>query len=177
MERDMFDTMTFTKILGAVCGTFLVMLLGKWAAEEIYHVGGHGHGDHEQAYSIEVESDGDEEMVEEAVDVAALMGSADLAAGEQVFARKCAACHVLEDGVNGTGPHLYSVVGRDIGSVDGYGYSGALVAQADVWGQDELFGFLESPKGWAPGTAMSFSGLVKEADRVNVIAYLESIGN
>lgn len=35
----MFDTMTFTKILGGFCGAFLIFLLGKWAAETIYHTG------------------------------------------------------------------------------------------------------------------------------------------
>ena len=48
----MFDTMTVTKALAAFCSMFLVLLLGKWAAESIYHVGGHGHGE-EQAYVIE----------------------------------------------------------------------------------------------------------------------------
>ena len=56
LERDMFDTMTMTKAVGGFCGTFLVFLLGGWAAEEIYHSGGGGHGDHhEQAYVIPVE--------------------------------------------------------------------------------------------------------------------------
>ncbi|MGB7243882.1 MAG: cytochrome c family protein, partial [Sulfitobacter sp.] len=33
----MFDTMTTTKVAGGLCGALLVFLLGKWAAEEIYH--------------------------------------------------------------------------------------------------------------------------------------------
>ena len=45
----MFDTMTTTKAIGALCGTLLVYMLGGWLAEEIYHSGGHGHGDHAQA--------------------------------------------------------------------------------------------------------------------------------
>ena len=56
-ERDMFDTMTSTKIIGALCGTLLIFLLGNWAAETIYHVGSDGHGDdHAMAYPIEVEA-------------------------------------------------------------------------------------------------------------------------
>ena len=39
----MFDTMTFTKVLGAVCGSLLVFLLGNWAADALYSMdGGHG---------------------------------------------------------------------------------------------------------------------------------------
>ena len=50
----MFDTMTFTKIMGGFCGAFLVFLLGKWAAEEIYHVGGH-HGELSTGYLLPFE--------------------------------------------------------------------------------------------------------------------------
>ncbi len=172
----MFDTMTLTKALGGFCGAFLIFLLGKWAAEELYHTGGHGYGDHAQAYVIEIEEaeapdDGAEEL-----DLATLLASADASKGEKVFS-KCKACHKLEDGANGTGPHLYGVVDRAVGSVDGFGYSGALVAVAQNWGYEELYGFFENPKKYAPGTKMSFAGLKKQSDRVNLIAYLESIGN
>lgn len=170
------DTMTSTKILGALCGAFLVFLLGKWAADLIYETGGgHGHGGHsEQAYVIETDSDGGEAAVEEGPDFAELLASADLGKGEKVWG-KCRACHKTEDGVNSTGPYLYGVVGRDVGSVDGFGYSGALVAVADVWTPENLNGFLENPKGYAPGTKMSFSGLKKEKDRANLIAWLDSL--
>ncbi len=170
----MFDTMTFTKIMGGLCGTFLVFLLGKWAAEEIYHVGG-GHGDeHEAAYVIEVdegEGDGGGEE-EEAVTLASLYSEADVGAGERVFG-KCKACHQAEEGANGVGPYLYGVVGRDVDAVDGFSYSGALEEAADVWTPENLFAFLEDPKGYAPGTTMGFNGLPKPEDRANVIAFLD----
>ena len=52
----MFDTMTTTKILGAICGSLLIFLLAEWLADEIYHSGSGGHGgDHKQAYVIEVD--------------------------------------------------------------------------------------------------------------------------
>ncbi len=171
----MFDTMTFTKIMGGLCGTFLVFLLGKWAAEEIYHVGGGGHGEeHQAAYVIETdEGEGGGEEEEEVVTLASLYSDADVGAGERVFG-KCKACHQAEDGANGVGPHLYGVVGRDVGSVDGYGsYSGALSEAADVWTPENLYAFLEDPKGYASGTTMSYNGLSKPEDRANVIAYLD----
>jgi len=174
----MFDTMTMTKVLGAVCGSLLVFLLGAWGAETIYHKGGHGHGDdHSQAYVIEVEGgDAEEEVVEEVVDFSVVMASADAGKGEKVF-NKCRACHKLEDGANGTGPHLYSVVNREIGVVGDFGYSDALAGLAgQPWDYDALNGFLEDPRGWAPGTKMSFNGLNKVEDRANLIAYLETIG-
>jgi len=171
----MFDTMTLTKATGAVCGSLLVFLLGSWAAESIYSMGG-GHGeDHAQGYVIDTGDDGaEEEPVDEGPDIAALFAAADAGKGERVF-NKCKACHVLEDGQNGVGPHLYDVVGRDVGSVDGFGYSGALGEAADVWSAENLFAFLENPAGYAPGTSMGFAGLGKPEDRANVIAYMDQV--
>jgi cytochrome c len=177
MERDMFDTMTMTKVLGGFCGTLLVFLLGSWAAETIYHVGG-GHGEQAQAYSIEVaEDDGAEEeaVEEEGPDFTEVFASADASAGESQW-RACQACHALEPGQNMTGPTLYDVVGRDIASVEGFNYSGSLAEQAEVWTPENLNAFLENPSGWAPGTAMSYAGMRRIEDRANLIAYLDTIG-
>lgn len=174
----MFDTMTMTKVLGALCGSLLVFLLGGWAADIIYHGGEGGHGEeHQQAYVIEVEGADDgaaeEEVVE--VDFAEVMASADAAKGEKVFS-KCKACHKLEQGANGTGPYLYGVVGRDIGAVGDFGYSDAMAGHGGAWTPEALSAFLENPKGYVPGTKMSFAGLKKVEDRANIIAYLETIG-
>jgi cytochrome c len=173
----MFDTMTMTKAVAGVCGALLVFLLGGWAADGIYAMGAGGHGEEgelTQAYSIdtgaeEAPAEGGEEAAP--VDVALLMASADAAAGEKVFG-KCKSCHKL-DGADGTGPHLNGVVGRNIGAADGFKYGEALAGKtAEVWSPENLFAFLENPKGWAPGTKMSFAGLSKPEDRANVIAYL-----
>ncbi|MEM9522985.1 MAG: cytochrome c family protein [Pseudomonadota bacterium] len=172
----MFDTMTLTKILGAFCGSLLVFLLGKWVGESLYHGGGHG-GDHAQAYVIDT-GQPDEVVTDDQFeeDFTVLLAAADPGRGERVFS-KCRACHKLEDGARSTGPHLYGVVGRDIGGVDGFGYSGALASSDDAWTPENLNGFLENPRNWAPGTKMVFSGLPKVEDRANLIAYLGTIGN
>ncbi|MCE0507061.1 cytochrome c family protein [Roseivivax sp. GX 12232] len=179
----MFDTMTFTKIIGGFCGALLVFLLGGWAAESLFHVGGthsaeHGEGHGEEGeqvatgFPIEVaEEDGAAEEEEE-VDFASLWENADAGAGERVFSQ-CRACHQLEEGANAVGPYLYGVVDRDIGSAEGFNYSGALSEAGDVWTPENLFNFLENPRGWAPGTSMSYSGLSDPEDRVNLIAYLD----
>ena len=169
------DTMEITKIVGGLCGALLILLLGKWAAETIYHVGG-GHGDDmAQAYTIEVVDSGAEEAVEEGPSLEELLAVADVAKGEKVFS-KCKACHKLEDGANGTGPHLYSVVGRAIGGIAGFNYSGVLADNGGEWTPTDLSAFLANPKGYAPGTKMSFAGLKKDTDRANLIAYLQTIG-
>jgi cytochrome c len=171
------DTMTSTKIIGGFCGALLVFLLGNWAAETLYHVGPSGHGEeHAAGYEISVDAEGGEEPAEEAVDFAELVAAADPAKGEKVFG-KCKACHKLEEGANGTGPSLYGVVGRAVGSIAGFGYSGARGAVADVWDAEHLNGFLTNPKSYAPGTKMGFAGLKSIDDRANLVAYLETIGN
>jgi cytochrome c len=176
--RQMFDTMTITKILGGLCGALLFFLMGNWAASGLYSMGGgHGEGGH-AAYVIETgEDDGHgAEAADEGPTLDDLMAEADIGKGAKVFS-KCKSCHKLEDGANSTGPYLYGVVGRDVGTATGFSYSGSLVAVADVWTAEDLFGFLENPKGFAPGTRMSFSGLKKPKDRANVIAYLDSLDN
>ena len=169
----MFDTMTLTKVVGAFCGALLIFLLGGWAAELIYHTGG-GHGDgHEQAYVIDTgEDEGGEAEEDTGPSFEELFVAADASKGERIF-NKCKACHQLEEGANGTGPYLHGVVGRDVGTADGFGYSGNLKPVADVWTPQNLSAFIENPAGYAPGTTMGFAGVKKIEDRANLIAFLD----
>ncbi|MEM9474312.1 MAG: cytochrome c family protein [Pseudomonadota bacterium] len=168
----MFDTMTITKAVGAICGAWLVLLLGSWAAEELYHVGGHGHYG-EQAYAIDTgaEEGGGDEVEVAAVDFETVYASADPADGEGLW-RACRACHALEAGQNGTGPYLHGVVGRDKGAAQGYSYSDAMATQEGAWTPENLQAFLEDPRGYTPGTKMSYSGMRDIEDRAAMIAYL-----
>lgn len=173
----MFDTMTVTKAGGALCGAFLIFLLGKWAAESLYNTEPASHGGEEvaQAYSIDTgAAAGGEAAAEEGPDFATIFAAADAAAGEKVFG-KCKACHKV-DGGDGTGPHLNGVVGRAVASVAGFGYSDGVKGLGGNWDPERLNEFLTSPKAYAPGTKMSFAGLPKPEDRANVIAYLQSLG-
>lgn len=176
----MFDTMTMTKVVGATCGSLLVFLLASWAADTIYAVGPKGHAGEEeaqQAYLIDTGAGAAEETTESAdaqVDVAALVAAADAVSGEKVFG-KCKACHKI-DGGDATGPHLNGVVNREKASVVGFAYSDALKAMAgQQWTPENLYAFLENPKGYAPGTKMTFAGLGKSEDRANVISYLATL--
>lgn len=161
------NTMEITKYVGAFCGSLLAFLLISTLASSIFNT-----SSDVVAFSIEDPEGGaeEEEAPAEAVDAVALVAAADAGAGEGVF-RRCAACHKV-DGSDGVGPHLNGVVGREIAAVDGFGYSAALDGLDGVWDETALYGFLENPKGWAPGTAMAFAGLSDSEDRANVIAYL-----
>ena len=171
----MFDTMTLTKVTGAVCGSLLVYMLGAWAADSLYHTGAEGHGEEvAQAYTIETGEAAPAEAAEAGPVFADVFAAADAAAGEKVFT-KCKACHKL-DGSDGVGPHLNGIVDKNKGTSEGYAYSEALAAlTADVWSPENLNGFLENPKGYMPGTKMSFAGLPKADERANLIAYLETV--
>ena len=169
----MFDTMTITKGLGAVCGSLLVFMLFGWAGSSLYSMSGGGHGGEEtQSYVIEVAgAEAEAPAAEEGPDFATVFAAADAAKGEKVFA-KCKACHKV-DGTDGTGPHLNGVVGRAKASIGGYDYSDALKAMAaDSWTPENLDKFLTNPKGDTSGTKMAFAGLPKVEDRANVIAWL-----
>ena len=168
----MFDTMTITKTLGAACGSLLIFLLGIWAAESLYHVGGAEHGEQHMAYEIDMGAEAAAPAEgAEAVDFPALVAAADPALGEKVFA-KCKTCHKI-DGTDGSGPHLNGIVNRAKAASGGFGYSDALKAMAaDTWTPDNLNAFLTNPKGYAPGTKMNFPGLPKVEDRANLVAWL-----
>ena len=102
----------------------------------------------------------------------------DPAAGEKVF-KKCAACHTLSpDGKNKVGPDLYGVIGRTTGTAEGFKYSEVMTkagADGHVWTEEELSKYLESPKTMFPGTKMTFAGLKKPEERVDVIAYIKQV--
>ena len=175
----MFDTMTMTKAVGAVCGSLLVFLLAGWAGSSLYavgHGGGHGEGEElAQAYTIDTgASDAPAEAAEAGPDFATLLASADAAAGEAVF-KKCTACHKL-DGSDGVGPHLNGIVGKAKGTSAGFAYSEAILAlTSETWTPENLNGFLENPKKYMPGTKMAFAGLPKVEDRANLVAYLSTV--
>lgn len=93
--------------------------------------------------------------------------------GAKVY-KKCKACHTVDDKAkNKSGPALWSIVGRPIATVEKFKYSKALKAlDGQVWSVENLDAYLAKPKEFVPGTKMTFAGLKKEKDRVNLIAYL-----
>ncbi len=103
------------------------------------------------------------------------LAEGDAAAGEKVF-NKCKACHqVGPDAANRVGPRLTGIVGRPTASIEDFKYSDAMLAKKDegmVWDEEALEAYLADPKGFIPGNKMSFSGLRKEEEIENIIAFL-----
>lgn len=106
-----------------------------------------------------------------------LMAAADPAVGERL-ARRCAACHTFDEGgANRVGPNLWNVLGGPKAHLDNYNYSDALAGMEGEWGYEEMNALLADPRGYIPGTKMSFAGLRSPEDRAHLIAYLRTLSN
>ena len=106
--------------------------------------------------------------------IAFYLASADAAKGADVF-KKCAACHNAEKGgANALGPNLWGVLGEPVGKGKGFAWSEALGGKGGNWEWDNLGAWLHSPKGFAPGTKMTFAGLSDPQQRADVMAFLNS---
>ena len=111
-------------------------------------------------------------VVEEKVDIVALLALGDISHGEKVF-KKCAACHLVnKGGENKIGPALYGVLGRKVASKNDYKYSKAMSAYDKNWTFEEMNGYLRKPQSYIKGTKIAFAGLRKDKDRASVILYL-----
>jgi cytochrome c len=94
--------------------------------------------------------------------------------GAIVF-KQCLVCHTNEQGKNKIGPSLWGVVGRHSASISDYTYSAAMKAADKTWDEATLNIYLTKPQAMVPGTKMTFFGLPKEQDRLDVIAYLKTL--
>lgn len=106
------------------------------------------------------------------------LAEGDPAAGKAVFDRTCTNCHETRIGVNKIGPSLWDIVGRPIASVPDYAYSQKLVSMRGewkAWSVQNLDAYLINPREVLHGVKMYFKGLPEKKDRVDVIAYLETI--
>ncbi len=167
------DTMTVNKIAGALLGSGLLVMGLNILADSVYHA----EKPEQAAIAIEVAEGGSETAAaeEQKVSLATLLASANADEGQKVF-KKCSSCHTNEEGgANKTGPNLYGIVGRPIGTHDGYSYSNALKEKSsENWSYENIYAFLANPKGFANGTKMAFK-LSKSEDRANLLAYLQTL--
>ncbi len=98
----------------------------------------------------------------------------DVAKGQAVFKRSCAACHSVDAAKpKPTAPTLAGVVGRKGGALPGARYSAAMKKIAPVWEVAVLDKYLTNTKSVVPGGTMMVR-LNNPEDRKNVIAYLKS---
>lgn len=86
----------------------------------------------------------------------------------------CVACHSIKSGQNRIGPSLYRIVGGRKAAVPGFAYSPALKAQAGIWSEAELDGYLANPRAQVPGTRMVYAGMSDPAKRKRLIEWLKT---
>lgn len=96
----------------------------------------------------------------------------DLERGRKLYLQ-CRACHSLkENEPHKIGPNLFKIIGSTAGSMKGYNYSDALSKSEIVWTKENLDLWLEKPYEIIPGNKMVFSGMRKQEDRNDLIAYV-----
>jgi len=169
------DSFEWNKIIGAVLGTAIFIFVVRVVAEAIYEPIIPAKPGYIVQGVAETPAGGATAPVEEALpDWGTVLPKADVAAGKATSA-KCEACHDTTSAKTiKIGPPLYGVVDRPRASIAAFSYSGAMKAKGGTWTYDELFKFLKSPGAYIPGTKMSFAGLSKADDRINLIAFLRS---
>jgi cytochrome c len=83
-------------------------------------------------------------------------------------------------GTNNIGPGLYGVVGRKPGSHPGFSYSAGMTAfgaKQPIWDYQHIYEFIKGPQAYIEGTKMTYQGMKASQDRINVIAYLHTLGS
>lgn len=120
-------------------------------------------------------------IVDESVDIGQtndMLKAADVKAGAS-WAKECTTCHHFEKDAYGegkVGPNLFGIVGARIARDKNYDYSLGLLKHADKhWTIDELDAWLNDPSTYAPGTKMTFAGMLDPQDRMDLIAYLMTL--
>lgn len=109
------------------------------------------------------------------VNIAQAMQAANAEAGKS-SAKKCASCHSFEKGgANRVGPNLWNVAGGPKGKVQGYKYSNAMESKGGNWDDESLFHLINRPSKFIPGTKMTFAGISKTEEIVNIIAFLKTL--
>jgi cytochrome c len=173
------DSWEWNKIVGAILGTCLFVLIVKLASESIFEVPPPAKPGYIVEGVQEASSSGTAAApTEEALpDFGTVLPKASVSDGQQVAVR-CQQCHNLQKGgPNLIGPNLWGIVNRPRATHPGFDYSSAMMASHDPWTYDNLFRYLKSPATMVPGTKMSFAGLRSAQDRINLLAYLRTLAD
>ena len=171
------NSFELNKILGAVLGTCLILLALNIGAGALFAP----EKPTKPGFDIAVKESGGEKAgaaKEPEQPIETLLAKASVEKG-QATAKQCLACHTFEKGgPNRVGPNLWNIVGSERGEGrGGFNFSAAMKAKGGKWTFDELNKFLANPRGYVPGTAMTYAGISKPEQRADVIDYLHTLSD
>jgi cytochrome c len=78
-------------------------------------------------------------------------------------------------GQNRIGPTLFGVVSRTAGNVPGFNYTADHKKLAVTWDAATLNKYLANTRAMVPDTSMIYAGLKNDAERADLVAYLETL--